>query len=109
MVAATKSQIKIETHLAVTGPCQLRDGAAQLARPHIFFLHRLLPPWSIRLDLLESSHTHALDPHDAPDIVGGQQNEDQADEQDGGASPLKLSMLTVVEVAHSQFDKKRDR
>lgn len=52
MVAATKSQIKIETHLAVTGPCQLRDGAAQLARPHIFFLHRLLPLRSIRLDLL---------------------------------------------------------
>ena len=52
MVAATKSQIKIETHLAVTGPCQLRDGAAQLARPHIFFLHRLLPPRSFRLDLL---------------------------------------------------------
>ena len=52
MVAATKAQIKIETPLAVTGPCQLRDGAAQLARPHIFFLHRLLPPRSFHLDLL---------------------------------------------------------
>lgn len=47
------------------------------------------------------------DAHDAPDIVGGQDDEDQADEQDHGPAPFKLpAVLVVFEVREAHLDEK---
>ena len=45
---------------------------------------------------------------DAPDVVGGQQDEDQTDEEDGRACPLKLAVLPILKIRQRQLHKECD-
>ena len=49
-----------------------------------------------------------LQSDDAPNVVGGQQDEYQAGKENHRARPLKLAVLAVVEVGHGKFCEEGD-
>lgn len=54
--------------------------------------------------LLLQAKCSASQPDNAPDIGGGGKAEDEADQEDGGRSPLELAPLAVIEVGGAHFD-----
>ena len=49
-----------------------------------------------------------LNAHNAPNVIGRQENEDEADKQDGRTCPLKLSVLAIFKIGQGKLDEEGD-